>query len=104
MGFLRAEVVTWTPAREQFAELATAWFTRVTEDLLPAFDRRLKAGPSLAFDHLKDSNAPMGPPGGAHAMIQVRPSPVGAGRKRYTDGPVTDLGRLVKNADAADYR
>jgi hypothetical protein len=87
MGFLRAEVVTWTPSRERFAELATAWFTQVREFLVPEFDRRLKAGPSLAFDHLKDPSAPMGPPGGAHAMIQARtrPSPVGARWKRYTD-------------------
>jgi hypothetical protein len=88
MGFLRAEVVTWTPSRERFAELARAWFTQVREDLLPAFDRRLKAGPSLAFDHVKDPIAPMGPPGGAHAMMHTRagPSPFGGRRRKYTDG------------------
>jgi hypothetical protein len=87
MGFLRAEVVTWTPSRERFAQLATAWFTQVRERLVPEFDRRLKAGPSLAFDHLKDPSAPMGPPGGAHAMIlmQTHPSPASGSWKRYTD-------------------
>jgi hypothetical protein len=87
MGFLRAEVVTCTRSRERFAALAAAWFTQVREGLFPAFDRRLKAGPSLAFDHLKDPGAPMGPPDGAHAMMQVltRPSPVGGRWKPYTD-------------------
>jgi hypothetical protein len=75
MGFLRAEVVTWTPSRERFAELGSAWFTQVRERLLPAFDERLKTGPSLAFDHLKDSSAPMGPPGGAGHPNTLRAQP-----------------------------
>jgi hypothetical protein len=115
MGFLRAEVVTCMSSRERFAELATAWFTQVREDLLPEFDRRLKAGPSLAFDHLKDPSAPMGPPGGAHATIQARtrPSPVGARRKRYTDSAwqrtLDGLGRSFPyhtrlTAEALDHR
>jgi hypothetical protein len=87
VGFLRAEVVTWAPERERFAELAAAWFTQTRDVLFPEVDRGLKAGPSLAFDHAKDPEAPMGPPGGAYGTLWVGrgPAPVGGSRARYSD-------------------
>jgi hypothetical protein len=87
MGHLCAELVTRMPSRERFAELAAAWFTQAREQLVPDFDRGLKAGPSLAFDHLEDPRAPMGPPGGAHGILRIRsqPSVFGGSRARYTD-------------------
>jgi hypothetical protein len=87
MGHLRAELVSRVPSRERFAGLATAWFTQAREQLFPDFDRGLKAGPSLAFDHQKDPGAPMGPPGGAHGMLRIRsqPSVFGGSWTRYSD-------------------
>ncbi len=87
MAFLRAEVVSRVPARERFAELAAAWFTQAREKLFPELDRGLKSGPSLAFDHGRDPEAPMGPPGGAYGMLWVRRQPhlIGGDQARYSD-------------------
>jgi hypothetical protein len=115
VGFLRAEVVTWAPSPQQFAGSAAVWFTQVLEGLFPAFDQRLKAGPSLPFDHVKDPSAPMGPPGGAHGMIKVRTRSSRAGEswKRYTDSTwqrtLESLARSVPHqiqltAEALDHR
>lgn len=87
MAFLRAEVVAQVPERDRFAELGAEWFTQALEELFPELDRGLKAGPSLAFDHAKDPDAPMGPPGGAYGTIWVGRGPmeVGGNTARYSD-------------------
>jgi hypothetical protein len=75
MGGLLAAVVTSVPSQQRFAELAAAWLSQVREELLPEFDRGLKAGPSLQSGRRRDPWAPLGPPGGAHGALHVNPSP-----------------------------
>jgi hypothetical protein len=87
MAFLRAEAVAQVPERDRFAELGAEWFTRAREELFPELDRGLRAGPSLAFNHAKDPDAPMGPPGGAYGTIWIGRGPmeVGGNTGRYSD-------------------
>jgi hypothetical protein len=67
MTLLRAELVTRSPGRDQWAELAAAWFTEIRTELFPEVDRGLREG--------------------ARARLWVRhqPEPVGGSRARYSD-------------------
>ncbi len=86
MGWLQADIVARAGSREEFAALAAGWLTATREELLPEFDRGLRAGPSLAFDHRADPAAPMGPAGGAAGELNVitKPTTLGGSTTRYS--------------------
>jgi hypothetical protein len=97
MGRLQADIVARAASREEFATLAGGWLTATREELLPEFDRGLKAGPSLAFDHRTDRYASMGPAGGAAGDLHVitKPTTLGGSTARYSDRAWEQLlGRL----------
>ena len=87
MGWLQADIVTRSASREEFATLAGGWLTATREELTPEFDRGLNAGPSLAFDHRRDPDAPMGPADGAAGELNVitKQTTLGGSTTRYSD-------------------
>jgi hypothetical protein len=86
MGWLQADVVTRAVSCGEFAGLARGWLTSAREDLMPEFDRRLRLGPSLAFDHRTDRDAPMGPAGGGAGELNVITMPATPGKTTpYSD-------------------
>jgi hypothetical protein len=93
MGWLQADIVARAPSREEFAALAAGWLTDARERLFPEFDRGLNAGPSPDFDHSRDRDAPIGPPGGAAGDLHVitEPTKLGGSTARYSAAAWTDL-------------
>ena len=74
---IRLQMVKNSLTRRVFGELAGDWFTRALAELLPEFDRGLRAGPTLAGDDQIPPDAPMGPPGGAFYLFPKAPRPGG---------------------------